>query len=45
MRETIRLAGRLVPEDLSPQMREEFTELYRRWREDEGEGADDDERA
>ena len=45
MRETIRLTGRLVPEDLSPQMREEFTELYRRWREDEGEGADDDERA
>jgi anti-sigma factor RsiW len=36
MRETIRLTGRLVPEDLSPQMREEFTELYRRWREDEG---------
>jgi anti-sigma factor RsiW len=35
MRETVRLAGRLVPEDLSPQMREEFTELYRRWREDD----------
>ena len=31
MRETIRLAGRLEPEDLSPQMREEFVELYRRW--------------
>jgi len=37
MRETIRLAGRLVPEDLSPQMRDEFTELYRRWLE----GTDD----
>ena len=34
MRETIRLAGRLVPEDFSPAARDEFTELYRRWRED-----------
>jgi anti-sigma factor RsiW len=32
MRETINLAGRLEPEDLTPQMREEFTDLYRRWR-------------
>jgi anti-sigma factor RsiW len=32
MRETIRLTGRLEPEDLTPRMREEFTELYRRWR-------------
>jgi anti-sigma factor RsiW len=32
MRETIRLTGRLEPEDLTPQMREEFTDLYRRWR-------------
>ena len=32
MRETIRLTGRLEPEDLSPQMRDEFVELYRRWR-------------
>jgi anti-sigma factor RsiW len=32
MRETIRLAGRLTPEDLSPQMREAFTHLYRNWR-------------
>ena len=31
MRETIRLTGRLEPEDLSPQMREEFVGLYRRW--------------
>ena len=32
MRETIELTGRLEPEDLAPQMREEFTDLYRRWR-------------
>jgi anti-sigma factor RsiW len=32
MRETIRLAGRLEPEDLTPQARDEFTDLYRRWR-------------
>ena len=32
MRETIRLTGRLEPEDLTPQMRDEFTGLYRRWR-------------
>ena len=32
MRETIHLTGRLEPEDLTPQMREEFTDLYRRWR-------------
>jgi anti-sigma factor RsiW len=41
MRQTIRLAGRLVPEDLSPQMRQEFSELFRRWREDEGDAAPD----
>jgi anti-sigma factor RsiW len=32
MRATISLTGRLVPEDLTPQMREEFVALYRRWR-------------
>ena len=32
MRETIKLTGRLEPEDLTQQMREEFTDLYRRWR-------------
>jgi anti-sigma factor RsiW len=32
MRETIRLAGRLAPEDLTPEMRTDFTDLYRRWR-------------
>ena len=31
-RATIRLTGRLIPEDLTPQMPEEFTRLYRRWR-------------
>ena len=31
MRETISLAGRLAPEDLTPQMRDEFVDLYRRW--------------
>jgi len=36
MRETLRLTGRLVPADLTPQMREEFGELYRRWRAGEG---------
>jgi anti-sigma factor RsiW len=37
MRETIRLTGRLTPEDFSPAMREEFSELFRNWREDAGE--------
>jgi anti-sigma factor RsiW len=32
MQETIRLTGRLQPDDLTPQMREEFVELYRRWK-------------
>ena len=32
MRETIRLTGRLEPEDLTAQQREEFVQLYRRWR-------------
>ena len=31
MRETISLTGRVAPEDLTPQMRDEFTDLYRRW--------------
>ncbi len=34
MRETIRLTGRLVPEDFSPEMHEDFAELFQRWRED-----------
>ena len=32
MRETIRLAGRLTPEDLTPAMRTDLTDLYRQWR-------------
>jgi anti-sigma factor RsiW len=32
MRVTIRLTGRLRAADLTPAMREEFTELYRSWR-------------
>jgi anti-sigma factor RsiW len=32
MRATIRLTGRLQAEDLTPEMREEFSEIYRRWR-------------
>lgn len=35
MRATIRLTGRLREEDLTPAMREEFAELYRRWRVEE----------
>jgi len=35
LRETLRLTGRLVPEDLSPEMRQELTAVFRRWREDE----------
>jgi anti-sigma factor RsiW len=31
MRETIRLAGRVTPEDLTPRMRDDLTDLYRRW--------------
>jgi anti-sigma factor RsiW len=31
IRETVRLAGRLEPEDLSPEMRSDLTEVYRRW--------------
>ncbi len=36
MRATIALAGRITPADLTPQMRTEFTELYRRWQADSG---------
>lgn len=31
MRATISLTGRLTPEDLTPQMREDLAEVYRRW--------------
>jgi anti-sigma factor RsiW len=32
MRETIRLTGRLEPQDLTSRQQEEFIDLYRRWR-------------
>ena len=32
VQETIRLAGRLTPADLSPEMRDAFTDVFRRWR-------------
>ena len=34
MRETIRLTGRLEPDDLTPQMQDDFIALYRQWHED-----------
>jgi len=36
MRATIRLTGELRVEDMAPHVREEFTELYRRWQAEEG---------
>lgn len=35
MRATIDLSGRITPDDLTPNMRQEFIELFRRWRADE----------
>jgi anti-sigma factor RsiW len=35
MRATIRATGTLQPQDLSPEAREEFTELFLRWRSEE----------
>ena len=32
IRETIRLTGRVEPEDLTPAMLTDLTDLYRRWR-------------
>ena len=41
MRATIRLTGKLEPDDLSPAMREDLGEIYRRWRnDDQGQGDD-----
>jgi anti-sigma factor RsiW len=34
MRETIRLTGRLTADDLTPEMRADLMDLYRRWRAD-----------
>jgi anti-sigma factor RsiW len=35
MRATIELSGRITPDDLTPLMRQEFIELFRRWRADD----------
>jgi anti-sigma factor RsiW len=41
MRATIRLTGKLELDDLSPAMREDLGEVYRRWRnDDQGQGDD-----
>ena len=31
MRATIELAGRITPDDLTPQMQDDFIALYRQW--------------
>jgi anti-sigma factor RsiW len=36
MHATIALTGRLRNEDLTPEMREDLVEVYRRWRAEEG---------
>ncbi len=36
MRATIRATGTLHPDDLTPEVRREFTDLFRQWRDDEG---------
>jgi anti-sigma factor RsiW len=36
MRATIRLTGQLTEDDLTPHMRAEFGEIYRRWRAEPG---------
>jgi anti-sigma factor RsiW len=36
MRTTIGLAGRVTPDDLTPQMRDEFIALYRQWQSESG---------
>ena len=35
IRETIKLSGRVTPDDLTPQMRVDLTDLYRRWRDED----------
>ena len=41
MRATIAALGRLTPEDLTPEVRQDFTELYRSWQA-EGPSGDDE---
>jgi anti-sigma factor RsiW len=38
MRATIELAGRITPDDLTPQMRDEFIALYQQWQADSASG-------
>jgi hypothetical protein len=35
MRKTIALTGTLTPDDLTPQMQDDFVALYRQWRADD----------
>ena len=35
MRKTIELTGTLTPDDLTPQMQDDFIALYRQWHEDQ----------
>jgi anti-sigma factor RsiW len=35
VRETIRLAGKLTPSDMSPAMRDAFADVFRQWRAEE----------
>lgn len=41
MRATLRLTGRLRAADLTPEMEEDFAEIYRRWRAEDAESAAD----
>lgn len=38
MRAVISLAGRVTPDDLAPQARDDLSALYRQWRDEEGTG-------
>jgi anti-sigma factor RsiW len=38
MRKTIQLTGTLTPDDLTPQMQDDFIALYRQWRADDAGG-------
>lgn len=40
IRATISLTGRITEDDLSPQMRDDFSALYQRWQEDRDGSAD-----
>jgi anti-sigma factor RsiW len=38
MRTTIAVAGRITPDDLTPEMRADFIALYRSWQDDDNSG-------